>query len=269
MEILVPHHLAGLLVGGDHAAIERSDREHQIAPQRHAAVAVALLLAGVHLPHGASGFSRPHVDLVDDAPVVDDVHEAVLDQRRRLDGLVAVGAADRDREQQLEVLDVVLVDLLERREPLGIVAAVNHQPVLRLLVGICEPLIGHLGRGCAGDERRRRNRAGEQEAAQGCVLHGVASSHLVKCSVRRISSRPISLPVFGEGRVGFFFPCSLRSWTPPLPPRRRGGRRDHSPNTNSMVALVWVLSSGERAIFALPTGPMPEAMAMYCLPFTA
>jgi hypothetical protein len=35
-----------------------------------------------------------------------------------------------------------------------------------------------------------------------------------------------------------------------------------------MVALVWDLSSGERAILALPTGPMPEAMAMYCLPPT-
>jgi hypothetical protein len=45
--------------------------------------------------------------------------------------------------------------------------------------------------------------------------------------------------------------------------------RAHSPNTNNMVALPWDLSSGERAIFALPTGPMPEAMAMYCLPFTA
>jgi hypothetical protein len=43
----------------------------------------------------------------------------------------------------------------------------------------------------------------------------------------------------------------------------------YNPNTNSMVALAWDLSSGERAIFALPTGPMPEAMAMYCLPFTA
>jgi hypothetical protein len=48
-----------------------------------------------------------------------------------------------------------------------------------------------------------------------------------------------------------------------------GAQPAYSPNTNSIVALPWDLSSGERAILALPTGPMPEAMAMYCLPFAA
>jgi hypothetical protein len=43
----------------------------------------------------------------------------------------------------------------------------------------------------------------------------------------------------------------------------------HNPNTNSIVALPCDLSSGERAILARPTGPIPDAMAMYCLPFTA
>ena len=77
-----------------------------------------------------------------------------------------------------------------------------------------------------------------------------------------------SLPVFGEGRVGFFlWLASLADPAPALPEDGEG--EGHSPNTNSMVALVWPLSSGERAIFALPTGPMPDAMAMYCLPFTA
>jgi hypothetical protein len=51
--------------------------------------------------------------------------------------------------------------------------------------------------------------------------------------------------------------------------RRPAVPPDHNANTNSIVALPCDLSSGERAIFALPTGPMPEAMAMYCLPFTA
>ena len=53
------------------------------------------------------------------------------------------------------------------------------------------------------------------------------------------------------------------------PPKTRWDRGTHSPNTNSIVALVWPLSSGERAILARPTGPMPEAMAMYCFPPTA
>ena len=43
---------------------------------------------------------------------------------------------------------------------------------------------------------------------------------------------------------------------------------DQSPNTYSIVALPWNLRSGERASLALPTGPRPDAMAMYCLPST-
>jgi Icc-related predicted phosphoesterase len=69
--------------------------------------------------------------------------------------------------------------------------------------------------------------------------------------------------------------CGHSHWETPLS-RYPGGQilnvdasTHHNPNTNSIVALPWDFSSGERAIFAFPTGPMPEAMAMYCLPFTA
>src|SRR5262245_16143640 len=51
--LLVPDNLAGLGVGRDDAAVIAGDRDHEIAPQRDAAVAVGLLLAGIHLPHDA------------------------------------------------------------------------------------------------------------------------------------------------------------------------------------------------------------------------
>ena len=48
----------------------------------------------------------------------------------------ALEAAERDREGELEVLDRVGVDLLERREPVALVIAVVEQPVLRLLAAL-------------------------------------------------------------------------------------------------------------------------------------
>src|SRR4029077_2618034 len=53
--------------------------------------------------------------------------------------------------------------------------------------------------------------------------------------------------------------------------RSRGGFHFHgnySPNTNSTVAFDNIFISGERASLARPTTPMPDAMAMYCLPST-
>ena len=44
--------------------------------------------------------------------------------------------------------------------------------------------------------------------------------------------------------------------------------QSHSPNTNSTVAFDSVFISGERASLARATPPMPEAMAIYCLPST-
>jgi len=76
-------------------------RDDQVVPQRDAAIAVLLLLLGIHLPHDLARGARPHIDLGHDAPAVDHIHEAVLDQRRQLEVLVLRGAAERDREASL------------------------------------------------------------------------------------------------------------------------------------------------------------------------
>ena len=122
------------------------DGDDEIAPQRRAAVRERhLLLAGVHAPHDPAHVAGAAVDLVEHAPLVDDVEEAVLGERGRFQVLVRRGAADRDRIGELEVLDVRLVDLVERRVALRVIGAVVHQPVLRLVVGIDEPVRRHVG----------------------------------------------------------------------------------------------------------------------------
>src|SRR5262249_48896317 len=83
--LLVPHHLAGFGVGGDDAPVVTRDRDDEIAPQRDAAVAVELLLTGIHLPNDFAFRPGAHVDLVDHAPDIGDVHNAVVDQGCRLD----------------------------------------------------------------------------------------------------------------------------------------------------------------------------------------
>ncbi len=145
-QVLVPDDLPGLLVGRDHPPVIGCHRDHQVAPQRHAAVAVEPLLPGIHLPDDAARGARAHVDLVDHAPVVGDVHEPVVHQRRRLEGFVAGGAADRDREQELHVLHVRCIDRIERGEPLRRIVAMVHEPVLRLRIE--QALVGDVGGGC-------------------------------------------------------------------------------------------------------------------------
>ena len=104
------------------------------------------------------------VDLVEHAPLIDDIEEAVFGERRRLEIFVRGRAAERDRISELEVLDVVLVDGVERRIALRVIGAVVHQPVLRLLVGIDQPI----GRDVAGQCRRAREHgAGQQQRTDG------------------------------------------------------------------------------------------------------
>jgi hypothetical protein len=71
-------------------------------------------LAGIHLPEDAAMAAGPHVDLVDHAPEVGDVQKTIVDQRRRLDVLVGGSPAERDRERELEILDVGSIDHVER-----------------------------------------------------------------------------------------------------------------------------------------------------------
>ena len=177
-EVGLPDDLAGVLVGGDDAGRIVGGGDDEIAPQRGAAVRQRqLLLPGVHAPDDAADVAGAHVDLVEHAPLIDDVEEAVLGQRRRLQILVAGGAADRDRIGELEVLDVVLVDLVERRVALRVIGAVVHQPVLRLLVGIDEPIRRHVGGEAPGRSRARRRRRAE---ACGCC-GSWSSSSIIFC----------------------------------------------------------------------------------------
>ncbi len=181
-QVLVPDDLSSLLVGRDHAPVETGDRDHQVVPKRDAAVAVGLLLAGIHLPEHAALRARAHVDLVDHAPDIGDVHEAVVDQGRRLDVLVGGGAAERDREGELEVLDVRFVDGVERRVALRAEVAMVHEPVLRL--GVEQTLEGDVagvgawdsGAGQCCNQGRRTNetdvRAPDTRPEPGSSAHG-------------------------------------------------------------------------------------------------
>jgi hypothetical protein len=84
----------------------------------------------------------------------------------------------------------------------------------------------------------------------------------------------LSLPVFGEGRVGSFFLGSLRSRTPPdlavaRPPSPKPGRdRCYSPNTKTIVALERFRISGDFDSELRALRNRPEAIATYCLPST-
>ncbi len=85
VEVGLPHDLAGFLVGADDARRVARRGDDEIAPQRSAAVRQRhLLLARIHAPEDAAGFARAAVDLVEHAPLIDDVEEAVLGERRRL-----------------------------------------------------------------------------------------------------------------------------------------------------------------------------------------
>ncbi len=143
--------LVAMMRGG---SLGRSDDE--IAQQRGAAIAVLLLLAGVHAPDDAAGVAGGGVDLVEHARRIRDVDEAVLGERGRLHELIGGDAAQRHRVEELQILDVRLVDLVERRIALAVIGAVVHQPVLRLRIG--EPLRRHVCR-----ERRTRNHGAGQE----------------------------------------------------------------------------------------------------------
>ena len=231
-QVLVPYDLAGLLVGRDHASVIASDRNNEIAPQRHAAIAVGLLRGGIHLPDDLPAFAGAHVDLVNHAPAVDHVHKAILDQRGGFERLVAGCAAERDGELQLQILDVRLVDRIERRKALGAEIMMIHEPVLRL--GIAQALEGRIG-------GARGRRAGEQRASKGCES---------ACGVHLHCCLPFLITIIGS---------------------------NHSPNTNTIVALPCPRSSGIRfsrcrplrnCPGAAPPQQRPEAMAMYCLPLT-
>src|SRR6185312_17293141 len=82
-DLLVPDDLAGVAVDGDHPAVGQVG-DHQVVPQRDAARArdIALVAnAGIADPDELALVRIAGVDLVDRAPAVGGVHEAVVDQR--------------------------------------------------------------------------------------------------------------------------------------------------------------------------------------------
>jgi hypothetical protein len=84
-EVRLPHDLAVVLVGGNDARRIVGARDDEVTPERGATVRQRqLLLAGIHPPDDAARVAGAAVDLVDDAPLVDDVEVAVLPEWRRL-----------------------------------------------------------------------------------------------------------------------------------------------------------------------------------------
>jgi hypothetical protein len=93
-----------------------------------------LLLFWIHAPDNATDVAGAAVDLVDHAPRIRDVEEAVLGEWGRLVALVAAAATERNGVGEPKVLNVALVDAGERGEALAIISAVVHQPQ----AAICE-----------------------------------------------------------------------------------------------------------------------------------
>ncbi len=151
-DLTLPFDLAGLLVRRDEASVQ-SMRNHKVLEESDAAVIDAaagdragpiVIGLGVHLPQQGP-LPAMRIQLVDRAPTVGDVHEAVLDDRRALEAAMrpdaaALEAAELHRPGDLHALDVARVDLIERRETLSVVIFVMGDPVLRLLVGFQEAL---------------------------------------------------------------------------------------------------------------------------------
>src|SRR5439155_6017763 len=82
-DLLVPDDLAGVAVERDHAAVGEVG-DHEVFPQRDAARArqVAFVAhAGIAHPDELALVGIARVDLVDRAPAVAGIHEAVVDQR--------------------------------------------------------------------------------------------------------------------------------------------------------------------------------------------
>ena len=140
----VEDHLSGILVERDQPWVGAVPEVHVVAEQRDAVQALpATLHLGVEFPH-QFGLLVPDVEFPVLLVLVAHIHEAVFDQRRKI--LVAlartIGVAQGGHELDLEVGDVALVDLGQRRViPIAVVAH-PHQPVLRLGRSIQEPLIG-------------------------------------------------------------------------------------------------------------------------------
>src|SRR5262249_40155743 len=96
--------------------------------------------------------------------------KAVFDQRRRLlAGMRLVAAwlcaTELHDKSDVQVLNVGLVDLVERRIPLGIIGLVIGQPVARLALSIFEAFGRHL-RSCQRSRDKRRKKSARSNTKQ-------------------------------------------------------------------------------------------------------
>ena len=95
------------------------------------------------------------VDLVQRAPAIARVQEAVVDERMDLAFRTVLShvlhAAQRHGPDQPKILDAVAVDLRQPRITSGRIIAVHHQPVLRLVLRIDQPVLVDRHAVLAGD----------------------------------------------------------------------------------------------------------------------
>src|SRR5215510_1853734 len=159
--VAVERHNAAIGQGGD----------DQVFPQRKATRLRAIAFVahtGILDPDELALVGVARIDLVDRAPAVDGVHEAVVDERVDLVlGAVLADilqAAQRQRPHHPQVLDVVAVDLGELGIALRAVIAVHHQPVLRLVLGV-EQTLAVDGKFVLRSDRRSREH-GDRDAGE-------------------------------------------------------------------------------------------------------
>ena len=131
------------------------------------------------------------VDLVDRAPAVARVHEAVVDERV---GLVlgavlpdVLHAAERHGPHHAHVPDVLAVDLRQPRVAQRPVVAVHQQPVLRLVVRVDEAVLVDGQRVLRGQRRRGNDDGGSTGKRDECPR---LMAHDVSREVRLILQQP-------------------------------------------------------------------------------
>ena len=139
----LPGDLAGVAVERDQARVIGGE-EDLVAVHGEPAGGARARDLGVVAPQRHRRGAAAHVELHHPRPGVGHIHEAVVHQRGRflLAAQRAAGraSADREHELELEVLDGVAIDGLERGMPAVVVVVVDHQPVLRLGRGVLQPL---------------------------------------------------------------------------------------------------------------------------------
>ena len=180
-DLLVPEDLAVLAVDGDDASV-RQVGDDLVFPERDAARAGGVAFvrhARVGDPRELAAVRIAGVDLVDRAPPVAGVHEAVVDERIDLVlGAVlsdVLHAAERHRPHHAQVLDVLAVDLRQLRVAQRAVVAVHQQPVLRLVRGVDQPVLVDRQRVLAGKRSRRCDDgqgAGKRSQDRRAMAHG-------------------------------------------------------------------------------------------------